>query len=663
MKTNMENMESEMDSLLTNVEGISSTSANINKKMATKRDKVDKLVRLRDLLKKLEFLFELPARLNQSIELEAYSRAAKYFNMTHGILCQYTHIPSFESIKEESEEIMGKLREKLQRLIHGRDESMDAFKLSEYVSLLHQLNEPDTKLQDAFLSWHTHSLSSVLDKFQQEADHHFDTEGGELEDDEAVLASVFIKRLNGHFVERFIHVAETYSELFLGEQTQLERAKALVHGGEEGEGALSKMLHFTSVLFDSYFSVVRTCFKKNHLTEPQTDAEGEDGSLYGDFTEALRQVMADISAANGQLREARLGERAAEVLEEALRFQVNHIFCNLRHDATEHLRITYAQVDPASTEDEPTKPALSLGLATKPLADFIGRIEYGVSVVMPLVVTSSELLPDLSRVFCDQLQGQTQAFLRWLIAVMETYCYPQREVAVAAELEVDQVQPPELQVTPIFALLLACQCRELESTGITRIMNSLVDALPSAGRGPEGGQSVDLPDLLKATKKSANRLLQHFVKMNGAKVSQMLRTSIETKNWLKVKEPRDVRVVITLILEEVQSASKQLQQILGDAPGGVSESTRRASMNAGAASSSGAGGASGARGVQMDIERIFAKKVQIFGDVEFTRDSIVTGIFKISFKTFFECIRLSTFGRNGYQQIQVMIVDTPVCAI
>jgi hypothetical protein len=676
MKTNMENMESEMDSLNERCEGISSTSADINTKMATKRDKVDKLVRLRDLLKKLEFLFELPARLNQSIELEAYSRAAKYFNMTHGILCQYTHIPSFESIKEESEEIMGALREKLQGLIQGSDESMDQFKLSEYVGLLHQLKEPEPELQRAFLSWHTGFLSKILDRFQQEADTHFGGDEEQPEEEDKVL-SVFIKRLNGHFVERFIDVAETYSKLFLGEQTKLERAQALVHGEEDDEeGALTRMLHFTKELFERYFEVLRTCFKKNHLTLPHDadgdDGRGEDGSLYADFTEALRQVMGDIHAANEQLREARLGEAAAEVLQEALRVQVEHVFANLRHDATEHLRITYAQVGP-NVDDEPARPALSLALATKPLDEFVGRIEYGLGVAMPLVATGSELLPGMARIFCDQLRGQTQALLRWLIAVMETYCYPQREVAVAAELEFDQVQPPVLHVTPVFALLLACQCRELESNGITQIMTSLVNALPSAGRGPEVGQT-DLSDLLKATKRTAKRLLQHFVTMNGAKVSQMLRTSIETKNWLKVKEPRDVRVVITLVLEELQAMSAQLRQILGDTHGGGtgagsgggsgsggsgSEPSRRTSLN-GTSSSSGASGVSGARGVQMDIERvqmdierIFAKKVQIFGDVEFTRDSLVTGVFKISFKTFFECIRLSTFGRNGYQQIQV----------
>lgn len=53
------------------------------------RGKVEKLVGVRRLLKKLEFLFELPVRLNRSIELEAYAQAVRYYNMASGVLKKY----------------------------------------------------------------------------------------------------------------------------------------------------------------------------------------------------------------------------------------------------------------------------------------------------------------------------------------------------------------------------------------------------------------------------------------------------------------------------------------------------------------------------------------------------------------------------------------------
>jgi len=57
--------------------------------------------------------------------------------------------------------------------------------------------------------------------------------------------------------------------------------------------------------------------------------------------------------------------------------------------------------------------------------------------------------------------------------------------------------------------------------------------------------------------------------------------------------------------------------------------------------------------IERDIEMLFQQKVQIFGAVDFYKLSILTGIVKICLKTLVECIRLQTFSKNGFQQIQV----------
>ena len=109
-----------------------------------------------------------------------------------------------------------------------------------------------------------------------------------------------------------------------------------------------------------------------------------------------------------------------------------------------------------------------------------------------------------------------------------------------------------------------------------------------------------------------------------------------------------MRLVIGLVLEEVASVTKQVTKTLGDEP---LPSSRRTSV---------AEGAHGRHthvprraGVSLDIDRIFAKKVQLFANLDFTREAIVGSVFKLALKTFLECLRLCTLGRNGYQQIQV----------
>ena len=56
-------MESEMDALVVNMDAIAAKSRVVNESLAGKRHEIDKLVRVRRLLKRLEFIFELPARL------------------------------------------------------------------------------------------------------------------------------------------------------------------------------------------------------------------------------------------------------------------------------------------------------------------------------------------------------------------------------------------------------------------------------------------------------------------------------------------------------------------------------------------------------------------------------------------------------------------------
>jgi hypothetical protein len=56
---------------------------------------------------------------------------------------------------------------------------------------------------------------------------------------------------------------------------------------------------------------------------------------------------------------------------------------------------------------------------------------------------------------------------------------------------------------------------------------------------------------------------------------------------------------------------------------------------------------------ELNIGNLFEKKVQIFGAVAGDRDSIMLGILKICLKSLQECVRLRTFSRNGYQQIQL----------
>ena len=72
MKQKVENMEEKIKELIEDMDEICESSEVITDTLAPRRSEIEKLVGVRGLLKKLEFLFELPIRLNRCIELEAY---------------------------------------------------------------------------------------------------------------------------------------------------------------------------------------------------------------------------------------------------------------------------------------------------------------------------------------------------------------------------------------------------------------------------------------------------------------------------------------------------------------------------------------------------------------------------------------------------------------
>ena len=71
MKQDVEKMDSEMDVLVSNMENIAAKSSIVNESLSGKRGKIDKLVRVRRLLKRLEIIFELPRQLSEQVEFAA----------------------------------------------------------------------------------------------------------------------------------------------------------------------------------------------------------------------------------------------------------------------------------------------------------------------------------------------------------------------------------------------------------------------------------------------------------------------------------------------------------------------------------------------------------------------------------------------------------------
>lgn len=67
------------------------------------------------------------------------------------------------------------------------------------------------------------------------------------------------------------------------------------------------------------------------------------------------------------------------------------------------------------------------------------------------------------------------------------------------------------------------------------------------------------PALCAEARAAAQRLLDHYVQVQGAAVAQMLRKSVETRDWLGTVEPRNVRAVMKRVVEDITAIDVQVR--------------------------------------------------------------------------------------------------------
>lgn len=186
--------------------------------------------------------------------------------------------------------------------------------------------------------------------------------------------------------------------------------------------------------------------------------------------------------------------------------------------------------------------------------------------------------------------------------------------------------------------------------------------------------------------KLAKQLLKQYIASQGYTLSQMLRKSIETRDWLNTVEPRHVRSVMKRIIEDLTHISKQVIMLYNDqsqtigVSSGSSSYTRtyhRSNIYNSSTRSSDGGrrtvimprssaidrstsigpgsSASSTGNLQLNFHKVFNEKLDIFIDLQFHKTSILSSIIKLLLKTYLECIRMKTFSRYGLQQMQVDI--------
>lgn len=666
MKNDFKKMEDEMDCLSANMSAITEFSARISGTLQDQHTQITKLSGVHTLLRKLQFLFELPARLNKCLELQAYSQAVNAHRKARCVLQQYSHMPSFRGIQDDCHVIMEQLAQELRQKF--RDGCSSAKDLSECVKLLLQLDEPAEELCDKFLSHAQSRLEADLQGLEVElkdspvADtsaasaHKTSPRSNPVSPSKSSTSNPFLSPTAGtdilefidrgcnEFVSNLCLVIASYQELFINRPQEGELASKNIPQMANG-----KLHVFVETLAARYFSLVERRI--------QEEKGVGDNSL---LVRALDRFHRRLQAISKLLPGSAVPSQGIEIVVRAARERIKQYLLALQtfyHDSLTDVRQALAAprltVGGASTSgggalasSKDAQPNLSELLTS--LSNFIlnqlKSVLASVHLFTAKDITFSNK-PYFKGEFCSQgvREGLVVSFIKFICQSSRQYCESAGDRGGST--------PPAL------LLLLSRLCLDYETSTISYILTLTDEQFLVQHHTPV----TPVTALCAEAREAAQKLLNHYVKVQGLIISQMLRKSVETRDWVNTIEPRNVRAVMKRVVEDTTSIDVQVGLIYeeGVRKAHSSDSSKRTFSVYSSSRQQIRYAPSYTPSAPMDtnllsnIHKLFSERIDIFSPVEFNKVSVLTGIIKISLKTFLECVRLRTFGRYGLQQIQV----------
>ncbi|KAG5313476.1 VPS51 protein, partial [Acromyrmex insinuator] len=583
MKTDFKEMEDNMDLLAQNMESITSFSEQISSTLHGTRQQIAKLSSVHTLLKKLQFLFKLPGNLKDKI-----NEAVQDYVHAQRVLNQYSNMPSFQGIQKDCEDILEELKSKLRLQFHKRDASAKA--LAENIDLLLQLKEPADSLCTEFLIHAEERLTEQLDILKDMCENDI------IE---------FVDMASSGFLSDLCLIVTSYNDMFINRSLEDD----LVDDFE-----IKAMDHLNKFILSNmkkYFDLM--------------SKRVEDVADTAILVRALDRFHRRLQAMNMLSKETDFTRIGTDLVLNAGRKQCrNHL-----HSLKQHLSEILVKVRQT--------------LATKVTQDGDGGLaELQAMLIMPTIEKIKGVLqdllvflqPDLSfslktqflQSFCvDEVrEGLVIGFLHHLTATVAGFC--------------NGSDVPKFP--PTLLLLLSKMCIEYKESNVRYLLTTIDDLFSIDQYASSENIITPGSEMCDSFQKAAQNLLNHYVRIQGLTVSQMLRKSVETRDWLHTIEPRTVRAVMKRVVEDVTAIDVQVATLYEDNDGQVdrsSDSSRKthsvsisrqhyrsnwSSYTPSHIDSS----------LVTNIHKLFSERIEIFSSVQFNKASILTGIIKISLK-------------------------------
>lgn len=609
MKTEFKQMETEMNLLVSNVKSITSFSDQISSKLHDSRQQLSTLSEKQQLLQKLQFLSSLPTKLKTLIDDGNYSQAVKHYSEAHTVLEQYGFQPSFQGIRDDCQLIMNDLKTKLKAKI--QTSGFTAKIMIETGDLLLQLGEKPADLSREILQFATQRLHEQIVVLQDQ------TDGNMIE---------FVDMSIKGFINDLILIVSSYTEMFLTRSNSSDYS--IQH--DELNAFVTKNLE-----------------KYSALVQVRVEVETGHGD-YNVLLQALDRLYRKLQAMKNLSYEIDMTAVTVEIIVNAAVQLSNFHLKNLKESFCDTLSSVRLALVTGNKADGGGLPSTS-----SELMELVNRLYETTNEKIKVVLHDLLIFIDQQWSFnikkfpkglqCieDIRENLVVGFLNYIASTMTSYS------------DTNLACPPNL------LLVFSKMCLKMEQDGVKEIVMKVdkdygIDPIANSTLTHENSLYIKM-------RNSAQILLDSYVRLQGLNISQMLRKSVETRDWLNCLEPRSVRAVMKRVVEELMLIETVLSDLYesGTQTAASSDSSRKTHFSVSTSKAQYRSGWSNCTPANLEpmivtnMHRLFSDKIDIFGSVQFTKVSILTGIIKLSLKTLLECVRLRTFSKYGLQQVQV----------
>ncbi|XP_019849380.1 PREDICTED: vacuolar protein sorting-associated protein 51 homolog [Amphimedon queenslandica] len=627
MKDDFQRLEDGMSKLSSRIEGIRSSSNSINEALSERKQQIAKLSSVHHLLKKLQFLFELPGRLNKCLERRAYSQAVNYYVKAQKVLEQYKHLPSFHGIQHDCLAIIDELK----TLLKGRldDQQSSPKMIAEAVDLLLQLQEPPQALCQQYLDNSRRQLESDLLKVETAAKTLPSSTGNDEEDGVVVDAVEFVGVVCNGFLGNMSLIIQSCFDMFIRKKSVCHSTDVAVVSKEALVVFVQELMSRCSSLINDKLTLEAKMLNSAHLARALDRLSGKlhtldqllpSAGIYSNCQSMIKMVVHIHTESHAHCLLQNFSSTVTDIRQEIATFK----------------GATPSSTPPLSDHSTALYAAIKTGLDSS-LTNLLEFISPDINFTMQ---------DGFRKEFCLKCVRQEVVvdFLNSVIRVCKEFTESSRETVTS--------YPPSL------ILILAGVMHQLERSHISYLVSYADEKFSPFEKGKNPATPID--SIVTEAKTTAELLINHYVRMQGQVLAQMIRKSVETRDWLNTIEPRNVRSVMRRMVEEVTVIDKQVGLLFEEgfrkSDGSETSRTFTYSVTKGgnggypySSSHSGLGDSS----LLSNIQKLFFEKIEVFGNVEFTKLSIVTGVIKIALKALVECVRLRTFGKYGLQQMQV----------